>query len=49
MPIYPMPKYPMPIYPIEIITIITLMLTLIKNAHFKFKGEMVWPNCALKK
>ena len=49
MPIYPMPKYPMPIYPIVIITIITLMLTLIKNAHFKFKGEMVWPNCALKK
>ena len=49
MPIYPMPKYPMPIYPIVIITIITLMLTLIKNAHFKFKGVMVWPNCALKK
>ena len=33
MPIYPMPKYPIPIYPIVKITIITLMLTLIKNAH----------------
>ena len=49
MPIYPKPKYPRPIYPIVIITIIALMLTLIKNAHLKFKGELVWPNCALKK
>ena len=49
MPIYPMPKYPMPVCPIVIITIIILMLTLIKNAHLKFKGELVWPNCALKR
>ena len=48
MPKYPMPKYPMPIYPILIITVITLMLTFIKTAHFKFKGEMVKLNCAYK-
>ena len=43
-----MPNNPMQIYPIVIITIITLMLTLIKNAHFMFKGELIKPNCAYK-
>ena len=43
-----MPKCPMPIYPIVIITLLTLMLTLTKNACFMFKDELVKPDCAYK-
>ena len=49
MLVYPKPKYPMPTYPIVIITIITLMLSLIKNSRFMFQAELVKPNCAHKK